>query len=67
MAIPQEILDLRVDRRGRPKCKPCVLCGGTGYAAPVVEGEKFPLCRRHYNTWYRRRKRAAARDSLHGE
>ena len=61
MDIPQEVLDLRKDRRGRPRCKPCVLCGGKGYGAPVIEGNKVPLCRGHYNTWYRRRKRAVER------
>ena len=65
MAIPLEVLDLRVDRRGRPKgVKPCILCGKKGYAAPVIDGEKVPLCRKHYNTWYKRRQRAAER-ALH--
>ena len=59
VAIPQEVLDLRIDRRGRPRsCKPCVLCGDKGYAAPVIEGEKVPLCRKHYNRWYKRKQRA---------
>ena len=62
--IPREVLDLRKDRRGRPRCKSCVLCGVRGYAAPLIEDQKVPLCRRHYNTWYRRRKRAVERALL---
>ena len=31
--IPNEVLDLKIDRRGRPKSvKPCILCGKKGYA-----------------------------------
>lgn len=66
VGIPREVLDLRKDRRGRPRCKSCILCGDKGYAAPVIEGEKVPLCKRHYNTWYKRRQRARER-SLYGE
>ena len=58
-SLPWEVLDLLVDRRGRPKgVKPCISCGKKGYAAPVIDGEKVPLCRRHYNTWYKRKQRA---------
>ncbi len=59
MKIPQEVLDLRVDRRGRPRSvKPCILCGKKGYAAPLIEDEKVPLCKGHYGQWYKRRQRA---------
>ena len=71
-SLPKEVLDLlgkrnsppsKVKRsRGRPRsCKPCVLCGGKGYAAPVIEGEKVDLCKSHYHIWYGRKRRAAER------
>ncbi len=63
-SLPQEILDLLVHRRrGRPRnVRPCTYCGDKGYGAPLIEGQKVPLCRRHYNTWYKRRQRAKEKE-----